>query len=125
MPPNSDASVFRSLPCRRFNPVTELLSNQGQDGDLLYEEKKKNRRPEEFDHLRLLSGPALDSIEDKLHDALLRALLNDPPREMKWLQTAWKTKEDFRATLRGLVLADDVHAEKLSLGSMTSRTGRK
>lgn len=67
-------------------------------------------RPGQFGLLRFLPGPALETVKRDLHGALIDAVLNDPPYEMKWLSSLGIDKT-MRAKLAKLVLDESVKAE--------------
>ena len=49
-----------------------------------------------FDDLRLLAGPALDTVRKELNQALIAALMDKPPYHMRWLRGHPKRKSLIR-----------------------------
>ena len=91
---------------RRYPKLAKLLANP----DVVVEGASDH--PEQFGHLRLLSGPALDAIQRDLHEALLEAVLSEPPYEMTWLSNLGGD-ETFREKLMTLVLDESVSADQV------------
>lgn len=89
----------------RYSKLAKLLAKS----DVAVEEA--TNRPEQFGHLRLLPGPALEAIERDLHEALLDAVLSDPPYEMRWMSNLG-VDGTFREKLVILVLDESVSAEQ-------------
>lgn len=96
----------RVMPTHRYPKLANLLANS----DVAVEEAAI--RPEQFGHLRLLPGPALEAIQRDLHGALIEAVLSDPPYEMRWLSNL-ESDETIREKLVALVLDESMSAEQL------------
>eukprot|EP00903_Cladosiphon_okamuranus_P011180 g10551.t1 len=91
---------------QRYPKLAKLLAHS----DVAVEEAAEH--PEQFGHLRLLPGPALDAIQHDLHGALFEAVLSNPPYEMRWLSNV-RTDETLRGKLVTLVVDESVGAEQV------------
>ena len=64
-------------------------------------------RPEQFGKLHLVSGPKLEAIESSLGHVLFKAVVSDPPYELKWLL---KIPTNLLISVERLVLDERIRA---------------